>query len=206
MKAVRLLAGVVCGAACLALFSGCETQRSACERERRLTERMDEMQMDLDNRIQGVNMEVAGMRSNPPVVVQTVPAEPYPVVSQPDTIQITESYEDYNYTNKRAELERIAEQSRIQQLNPQPAPARTSASANTNRIRVPQPVRTIQAALRESGHYRGNVDGKVGPQTVAAITAFQRDHNLKADGIVGRQTWEALRPYAPADVGATRLK
>ena len=40
MKAARLVAGFVCGALCLAAFSGCETRQSACEREKRLTEQL----------------------------------------------------------------------------------------------------------------------------------------------------------------------
>lgn len=36
------------------------------------------------------------------------------------------------------------------------------------------------------------VDGSFGPATQAATIAFQRKHNLDADGIVGRETWRAL--------------
>lgn len=36
------------------------------------------------------------------------------------------------------------------------------------------------------------VDGSFGPATQAATIAFQRKHNLEADGIVGRETWRAL--------------
>ncbi len=68
MKSVRLLAGMLCGAVCLALFSGCETQQSACEREKRLTERMDELQMEIDGRMMGMGAEVANLRANPPVI------------------------------------------------------------------------------------------------------------------------------------------
>ena len=200
MKAARLLVGLVCGAACLALFSGCETQQSACEREKRLTERMDEMQMDLDNRIQGVNMEVANMRNTPVVVQQAAaPVESYPVAGS--TIDIEENY---NY-NKADELRQIAALSR-QDLYTPPAPARSSASANTNRIRVPVPARTVQAALKEAGFYRGNIDGKVGPQTVSAITEFQRSQGIKADGIVGRVTWQHLQAFVPAGMSTTRMK
>ena len=202
MKAARLLLGLVCGAVCLALFSGCETQRSACEREKRLTERMDEMQMDLDGRIQGVNMEFAQMRANPPVIVNNVPSEPMPQMASGDTITITDYDAEYS---KRAELERLAQEARAAQLAAAPAP-RASASANTNRIRVPVPARTVQAALRQAGHYNGSIDGKVGKQTIAAITSFQRQEGLKADGIVGRATWGRLQGYVPAEMSVTRLK
>ena len=36
------------------------------------------------------------------------------------------------------------------------------------------------------------VDGSFGPATQAATIAFQKKHNLEADGIVGKETWRAL--------------
>ena len=35
-------------------------------------------------------------------------------------------------------------------------------------------------------------DGDFGSKTEAAVRAFQRDHNLVPDGIVGPKTWEIL--------------
>ena len=35
-------------------------------------------------------------------------------------------------------------------------------------------------------------DGKFGQQTLAAVKQFQLNHGLTADGVVGRQTWQAL--------------
>ncbi|MCD8140545.1 MAG: peptidoglycan-binding protein [Planctomycetaceae bacterium] len=220
MKSVRLLLGIACGVASLALFSGCETQQSACEREKRLTERLDEMQMELDGRLQGVNMEMASMRTNPPVVVQQVPT-PMPVpdynaLTNPssttpamsvDTISIED---DYYASSKREQLEQLAASSRRQQIYDEPPPRAQAGSSNQSNvakhIRVPVPVRTVQAALKEAGHLNGNVDGKVGRQTIAAITSFQRSQGIKADGIVGRQTWQLLYPYVPAGMSTTRLK
>ena len=36
------------------------------------------------------------------------------------------------------------------------------------------------------------VDGEFGPQTRRALIAFQRDHGLAPDGVVGRRTWGTL--------------
>lgn len=40
-------------------------------------------------------------------------------------------------------------------------------------------------------------DGKFGAKTQEAVKAFQRDHGLTADGIVGPLTWDALENAAP---------
>lgn len=57
------------------------------------------------------------------------------------------------------------------------------------------PSRDIQSALKGAGYYQGSIDGKIGPGTKDAIKAFQRDHGLSADGVVGRQTWDKLKTY-----------
>ena len=53
----------------------------------------------------------------------------------------------------------------------------------------------IQTALKNAGLYQGSVDGKLGPASKRAISAFQAAHTLKVDGKVGPQTWAALEPY-----------
>ncbi|MDQ2668028.1 MAG: peptidoglycan-binding protein [Gemmatimonadota bacterium] len=50
----------------------------------------------------------------------------------------------------------------------------------------------IQQALSRLGHDPGKLDGLPGPKTSAAVAAFQRDENLKPDGIVGPLTRTAL--------------
>jgi peptidoglycan hydrolase-like protein with peptidoglycan-binding domain len=53
------------------------------------------------------------------------------------------------------------------------------------------PVPTLQYLLRARGH-SVTVDGIFGPQTEAAVRAFQTAKHLAVDGIVGPQTWSAL--------------
>jgi len=53
----------------------------------------------------------------------------------------------------------------------------------------------IQEALKRAGYYRGELDGKIGPQTRQAIEAFQKDQGLEVDGVVGRDTWSKLKVY-----------
>jgi len=53
------------------------------------------------------------------------------------------------------------------------------------------PVRTLQHLLRARGH-GVVVDGAFGPNTLAAVKAFQTSRGLTADGVVGPITWGAL--------------
>jgi eukaryotic-like serine/threonine-protein kinase len=53
----------------------------------------------------------------------------------------------------------------------------------------------VQCMLTKRGYDLGGagVDGEFGPGTEAAVRGFQSDKGLDADGIVGRETWSALR-------------
>lgn len=53
-------------------------------------------------------------------------------------------------------------------------------------------VRELQQFLKDQGYYKGSVDGIFGPQTEAAVRAFQQAHGLTVDAIVGPQTWGAI--------------
>jgi peptidoglycan hydrolase-like protein with peptidoglycan-binding domain len=54
-------------------------------------------------------------------------------------------------------------------------------------------VRGLQRMLITRGFEPGEIDGRFGPKTEAAVQAFQSDHGLDVDGIVGPKTWDALR-------------
>ena len=53
----------------------------------------------------------------------------------------------------------------------------------------------IQKFLTSNGFKPGPIDGQSGPQTVAAIKAFQTINGLLADGIVGNKTKASMRSY-----------
>lgn len=65
-------------------------------------------------------------------------------------------------------------------------------------------VEYLQKLLKAEGYDLGNsgpkgdgVDGKFGSETLSAVRAYQHDHGLTPDGIVGKQTWAALEGDGP---------
>lgn len=86
--------------------------------------------------------------------------------------------EEYDYDD-RFSRERFASQ---------PAKSGSAAAAQLS-------AKQIQRALKAAGFYKGTIDGKIGPQTKAAIRSFQKSHGLKVDGVVGKKTAAALRRY-----------
>lgn len=53
-------------------------------------------------------------------------------------------------------------------------------------------VKVLQRRLAAKGHYDGAIDGDFGPQTQAAVRAFEKKSGLKTDGSVGPEVWRAL--------------
>ena len=62
-------------------------------------------------------------------------------------------------------------------------------------------VETLQLALRRAGQEPGPIDGKFGWQTARAVVAFQEQHQLQNNGVVGNQTWAALMERDPEPPG-----
>ena len=54
-------------------------------------------------------------------------------------------------------------------------------------------VAEMQRLLRSRGHLAGPVDGIFGPETRAALVAFQESNGLSRDGVCGPQSWSILR-------------
>ncbi len=55
-----------------------------------------------------------------------------------------------------------------------------------------QVIENVQLALRDEGYYPGAIDGLVGPQTRAALSAYQRDHGLVITSAVDEPTLVTL--------------
>lgn len=62
---------------------------------------------------------------------------------------------------------------------------------------IGQPIRSLQTMLRiiaqnDPAHPSVIPDGIYGPQTVAAVSAFQRIHGLPVTGVTDQRTWDAI--------------
>lgn len=54
-------------------------------------------------------------------------------------------------------------------------------------------VASAQMYLKAGGYLLGKADGVFGASTKAAVKAFQKDYNLKVDGVIGSETWALLK-------------
>ncbi|MBX3103040.1 MAG: peptidoglycan-binding protein [Bacteroidetes bacterium] len=59
-------------------------------------------------------------------------------------------------------------------------------------------VQQLQQLLTQAGFDPKGIDGQFGPNTQAAVLAFQRAKGLAADGVVGELTWSALTAQSGA--------
>lgn len=76
---------------------------------------------------------------------------------------------------------------------PEPAPKPAEPTHRTLRINSRgDDVKQLQERLADLGYTPGAADGIFGSRTAAAVKAFQADHALAVDGIVGPLTWAAL--------------
>ena len=69
---------------------------------------------------------------------------------------------------------------------------------------IGQPIRSLQTMLRviaenDPSHPTLIPDGIYGPETMQAVTVFQRKHGLNVTGVADQSTWEAIvAVYEPA--------
>ena len=59
-------------------------------------------------------------------------------------------------------------------------------------------IKKVQLALAAAGFDPGAADGKMGSQTIQAVKKFQEANGLKADGVIGKETWDKLQGYLNA--------
>lgn len=107
-----------------------------------------------------------------------------------------EALSTLNAETKNAPEAKTQEQAVTQPAQPVPAtsPAPKLEPLPPSGPYKPSPIE-IQTALKNAGFYTGNIDGKVGLKTKAAIEEFQKANGLKADGRVGSKTWALLSQH-----------
>jgi hypothetical protein len=59
-------------------------------------------------------------------------------------------------------------------------------------------IREVQENLKDKGHYKGEIDGIMGPQTREALRQYQRDENIQVTGALDARTKERLGVRAEA--------
>ncbi|KJE26287.1 putative peptidoglycan binding domain protein [Geobacillus kaustophilus] len=65
-------------------------------------------------------------------------------------------------------------------------------------------VKTLQSWLYKAGFNPGGIDGIYGANTEKAVKEFQKKVGIAADGIAGKQTYQALQKYVRAQMTASR--
>jgi len=58
-------------------------------------------------------------------------------------------------------------------------------------------VKFLQNKLKEFGLFKERIDGFFGQNTLVSVSNFQRKVGIKADGVVGPQTWSHILVYNP---------
>lgn len=65
-------------------------------------------------------------------------------------------------------------------------------------------VKTLQSWLYKAGFNPGRIDGIYGANTEKAVKEFQKKVGITADGIAGKQTYNALQHYLKAQTTASK--
>jgi peptidoglycan hydrolase-like protein with peptidoglycan-binding domain len=81
---------------------------------------------------------------------------------------------------------------KAQPTNPAPAATGMTGSPTMTPAVTPHIVREVQTFLRNKGDYHLTVDGREGSATRLAVRRWQRDHNLRATGIIDSATLQSM--------------
>ena len=73
-----------------------------------------------------------------------------------------------------------------------PAPEYTVPTRTLRQNDTGDDVTLLQTRLKALGYYTGLIDGSFGSGTTQAVTAFQKQHGLTADGVAGTKTYNIL--------------
>jgi len=98
---------------------------------------------------------------------------------------------------KTADVERMSSDTAraIEDMKSKPAAGTNYSIKHHSGAKSKESTKDIQICLKNAGFYNGKIDGVKGRQTKKAVKDFQEANNLKADGVVGPKTWDALSKY-----------
>lgn len=80
-----------------------------------------------------------------------------------------------------------------------PAPAASTRQPGNGYYADAATVRAVQGQLQRLGLYRGRIDGVAGPQTQAAVRAYQQQNGLLVDGRASSELLAHMNQRAVAD-------
>jgi peptidoglycan hydrolase-like protein with peptidoglycan-binding domain len=73
----------------------------------------------------------------------------------------------------------------------QPMAARPSDQTQAPNL-SPDTIKAAQQELKAEGLYKGAIDGRIGPETQAAVRRFQRQNGLKTTAMLDQETLRRL--------------
>ena len=122
-----------------------------------------------------------------------------------DALTVVGNYYDAiksKYTDIRSELDKIVENNKPEENTPeQPKPEEPKPTPEEPKKPVISVLSIAQRQLFLKTYffyYKGSIDGISGPQTIAAIKAYQAGQSLTADGLWGENTQKASESNARA--------
>ena len=85
----------------------------------------------------------------------------------------------------------FAQQSDTQRSDPGMTQSQSQGAGGASSM-SPSMIKQVQQKLKQQGHDVGTVDGMWGPQTQAALKAFQKQQGMQASGELNQETLAAL--------------